>query len=261
MRIALHGATGRMGQAIVRLVHEKRDDQIVGAIAAPDAIEQGRDVGEVAGIGHIGVAVTHDHAVGLLGADVIIDFSHAGAMPLLIRSVKRARVALVSGTTGIAAADRAALDELAETVPVLWAANMSPGVEAVAQMARLAAATLGEEYDIEIVETHHRQKVDAPSGTALRLAEAVCEARPDLTMKHGREGRPGPRGKNELAVMALRGGDVIGDHTVHLLGLGERIEITHRATQRDVFARGALRAARWLIGRKPGRYTLRDLLA
>jgi 4-hydroxy-tetrahydrodipicolinate reductase len=127
-------------------------------------------------------------------------------------------------------------------------------------MARMAAATLGEEYDIEIVETHHRQKVDAPSGTALRLAEAVREARPDLTLTHGREGRPGARGKNELAVMALRGGDVIGDHTVYLLGLGERIEITHRATQRDVFARGALRAARWLMGQKPGRYALRHLL-
>jgi 4-hydroxy-tetrahydrodipicolinate reductase len=249
-----------MGQAIARLVHEKREDQIVGAIAATDAIEQGRDVGEVAGNGHIGVAVTHDLAVGLLGADVVIDFSHASAIPMLARTMKRAHVALVSGTTGIAAADRAALDELAETVPVLWAANMSPGVEAVAQMARMAAATLGEEYDIEIVETHHRQKVDAPSGTALRLAEAVREARPDLTLTHGREGRPGARGKNELAVMALRGGDVIGDHTVYLLGLGERIEITHRATQRDVFARGALRAARWLMGQKPGRYALRHLL-
>jgi 4-hydroxy-tetrahydrodipicolinate reductase len=249
-----------MGQAIVRLVQEKHEDQIVGAIAAPEALEQGRDVGEVAGIGHIGVAVTHDHAVGMLGADVVIDFSNAAAVQPLVRSIKRARVALVSGTTGIAAADRAALDELADTVPVLWAANMSPGVEAVAQMARLAAATLGEEYDIEIVETHHRQKVDAPSGTALRLAEAVREARPDLALKHGREGRPGPRGPNELAVMALRGGDVIGDHTVHLLGLGERIEITHRATQRDVFARGALRAARWLIGKKPARYALSDLL-
>jgi 4-hydroxy-tetrahydrodipicolinate reductase len=249
-----------MGQAIVRLLHEKREDQIVGAIAAPDAIELGRDVGEVCGIGHIGVAVTHDHAVGLLGADVVIDFSHAGAMSALTRSIKRARVALVSGTTGISASDRAALDEVAQTVPVLWAANMSPGVEVLAQLARMAAAALGADYDVEIVETHHRHKVDSPSGTALRLAEAVREARPDLVLKHGREGRPGPRGERELAVMALRGGDVIGDHTVHLLGLGERIEITHRATERDVFARGALRAARWILGKKPGRYTVADLL-
>jgi 4-hydroxy-tetrahydrodipicolinate reductase len=249
-----------MGQAIVRLAHEKHEDQIVGAIAPPDAIEQGRDIGEVSGVGHLGVAVTHDHAVGLLGADVVIDFSHAAAVPALARAIKRARVALVSGTTGIGAADRAALDDLAETVPVLWSANMSPGVEVVAELARLAAAALGDEYDVEIVETHHRHKVDAPSGTALRLAEAVREARADLVAKHGREGRPGPRANNEIGLMALRGGDVIGDHTVHLLGLGERIEITHRATQRDVFARGALRAAHWLFGKKPGRYTLRDLL-
>jgi 4-hydroxy-tetrahydrodipicolinate reductase len=127
-------------------------------------------------------------------------------------------------------------------------------------MARTAAAALGEDYDIEIVETHHRHKVDAPSGTALRLAEAVREARPDLVLRHGREGAAGPRNKNELLVAALRGGDVIGDHTIYLMGPSERIEITHRATQRDLFARGALRAASWIIGKKPGRYSLRDLL-
>jgi 4-hydroxy-tetrahydrodipicolinate reductase len=128
-------------------------------------------------------------------------------------------------------------------------------------MAKMAATALGDGYDVEIVETHHRHKVDAPSGTALRLAQAVREARPELVVRHGREGRPGPRGKNELAVMALRGGDIVGDHTVHLFGPGECIEITHRATQRDIFARGALRAARWLVGKKPGHYTMGDLLA
>jgi 4-hydroxy-tetrahydrodipicolinate reductase len=261
VRVALHGATGRMGQTLVRLLHEAREDQIVGAIAASEAVEQGRDVGEIAGIGHIGVTITHDHAVALLGADVVIDFSTAPAISLLTRAVKRAHVALVTGTTGLADADVAMLEDTALSVPVLWAPNMSPGLEAVAQMARMAAAALGSDYDVEIVETHHRDKVDAPSGTALRLAAAVREARPDLSLCHGREGRPGPRAKNELAVMALRGGDVIGDHTVYLLGPGERIEITHRATQRDVFARGALRAARWLTGKKAGRYSMRDLLA
>jgi len=262
MRIALHGATGRMGKEIVRLVHENRERgyQIVGAIAAPDAPEQGADVGEIAGIGHLGVSVTADHAVGLLGADVAIDFSGAGAVTALARAVKRAKVALVSGTTGLDASGTAAINEVSEVAPVLWAANMSLGLEAVAQMARSAIAALGDEYDIEIVETHHRHKVDAPSGTALRLAEAVREARPDLVLRHGREGSAGPRKKSELAVVAIRGGDVIGDHTIYLMGPSERIEITHRATQRDLFARGALRAARWLIGKKPGRYSLRDLL-
>lgn len=262
MRIALHGATGRMGKEIVRLVHENRErgDQIVGAIAAADAPEQGSDIGEIAGIGHLGVSVTADHAVGLLGADVAIDFSGAGAITTLARAVKRAKVALVSGTTGLDASGAAALSELSEVAPVLWAANMSLGIEAVAQMARTAIAALGDDYDIEIVETHHRHKVDSPSGTALRLAEAIREARPDLVLRHGREGAAGPRKKSELAVIALRGGDVIGDHTIHLMGPSERIEITHRATQRDLFSRGALRAARWLIGKKPGRYSLRDLL-
>jgi 4-hydroxy-tetrahydrodipicolinate reductase len=262
MRIALHGATGRMGKEIVRLVHENRErgDQIVGAIAARDAPEQGSDLGEIAGIGHLGVSVTADHAVGLLGADVAIDFSAAGAVIALTRAVRRAKVALVSGTTGLDSAGAAALGDASEVAPVLWAANMSLGIEAVAQMARAAIAALGDDYDIEILETHHRHKVDAPSGTALRLAEAVREARPDLVLRYGREGAAGPRKKSELAVVALRGGDVIGDHTIYLMGPSERIEITHRATQRDLFARGALRAARWLIGKKPGRYSLRDLL-
>jgi 4-hydroxy-tetrahydrodipicolinate reductase len=251
-----------MGKEIVRLVHEDRErsHQIVGAIAAPDAPEQGSDVGEVAGVGHLGVSVTADHAVGLLGADVAIDFSGAAAIGALARAVKRAKVALVSGTTGLDAAGTTALNEAAEIVPVLWTPNMSLGIEVLAKMARTAIASLGDDYDIEIVETHHRDKVDAPSGTALRLAEAAREARPELVARHGREGAAGPRKKNELAVMALRGGDVIGDHTIYLMGPSERIEITHRATQRDLFARGALRAARWIIGKKPGRYALRDLL-
>jgi 4-hydroxy-tetrahydrodipicolinate reductase len=260
MRIALHGATGRMGQAIVRLVQEKRIDQIVGAIAAPGAAEQGVDIGEVAGVGHLGVAVTADHAVGLLGADVVIDFSTASAIPTLARAVKRARVALVSGTTGIDSSGDAFLSEAAEVVPVLCAPNMSFGIELVAQMARMAAAALGEDYDIEIVEMHHRHKIDAPSGTALRLAEALRETRPGLAVETGRSGNVGPRKSQEVAVLAVRGGDVIGDHTVYLLGPSERIEITHRATQRDLFARGALRAARFVPGKKPGRYTLKDML-
>src|SRR5262249_21132909 len=155
----------------------ERGDQIVGAIAAADAPEQGSDVGEVAGVGHLGVSVTSDHAVGLLGADIAIDFSAASAMASLARAVKRAKVALVSGTTGIDAWGAAALGEAADAVPVLWAPNMSLGLEVVAQVVRTAVAALGDEYDVEILETHHRHKVDAPSGTALRLAEAVREAR------------------------------------------------------------------------------------
>jgi 4-hydroxy-tetrahydrodipicolinate reductase len=260
VRIALHGATGRMGRAVARLVHQRRDDQIVGAMAAPDVPELGRDLGEIAGLGAIGVVVTADQASALLGADVVIDFSSAQAVPQLCRAVKRARVALVSGTTGLDEDGQRALREAAEIVPLLWAPNMSLGVELLARLAEMAAHALGEDYDVEIVETHHRLKADAPSGTALRLAEAVQKSRPDLSLRHGRQGVIGPRMKNELGMHSLRGGDVIGDHTIHLMGPSERIELTHRATERDLFARGALRAAHWLIGKKPGRYALGDLL-
>jgi 4-hydroxy-tetrahydrodipicolinate reductase len=248
-----------MGRALLRVIQERREDQIVGALAAPDVPEQGRDVGEVAGIGHVGVAVTADLAVGLLGADVAIDFSAAPAVERLCRAVKRAKVALVSGTTAIDEAGQAALADAASVVPVLWSPNMSLGVELLARLSRMAAVAFGDDYDIEIVETHHQKKADAPSGTALRLAESVREARPDLSAKHGRQGIVGARKRNELGILSLRGGDIIGDHSVHFFGPGERLELTHRATDRDLFARGALRAARWLVGKKPGRYALGDL--
>jgi 4-hydroxy-tetrahydrodipicolinate reductase len=260
VRIALHGATGRMGQAIVRLVKESGSDQIVGAIAHAEAPEQGRDVGELASVGPIGVEVSADVGAALLGAEVVIDFSNARAVPSLARAAARAKVALVVGTTGVDATGAGAIEQAAREVPVLWAPNMSLGIEVLAEMARMAVKALGADYDVEIVETHHRHKVDAPSGTALRLADAVREARGDLSNRYGREGNAGPRPDGEMAVLALRGGDVIGDHTIHLLGPGERFEITHRATHRDIFARGALRAARWLVGRAPGRYTVRDML-
>jgi len=248
-----------MGRALLRVVHERREDQIVGAVAAPDVPEQGLDAGEMAGIGHLGVAITSDIAVGLLGADVVIDFSAASAVPVLCRAVKRARVALVSGTTGIGETGDAALNDAAQSVPVLWSPNMSLGVELLARLAEQAVRALGDDFDVEIVETHHRQKADAPSGTALRLAEAVKKARDDLSTKHGRQGMIGARKKSELGMHSLRGGDVVGDHSIHLLGTSERIELTHRASERDLFARGALRAARWLAGKKPGRYALGDL--
>jgi 4-hydroxy-tetrahydrodipicolinate reductase len=258
VRVAVHGATGRMGQAVLRLAKEA-GDVVVGAIAASDAPELGRDAGEVAGIGNLGVAVGADPGSGVLGADVVIDFSTARALSSIVRAATRARIPLVSGTTGLGPAEQSLLDDAAKTIPLLWAPNMSLGVEILAALARTAAARLGGGFDIEIVETHHSAKVDAPSGTALRLAAAVREGRPELVMHHAREGNVGPRKGDELAVVALRGGDIIGDHTIHLLGPGERIELTHRATNRDLFAHGALRAARWIIGRAKGRYALSAL--
>ena len=259
MKIAIHGASGRMGQCIVRLAAGE-GASIVGAIEAPGSPALGRDVGELAGAGNVGVEITSDTAAGLLGADVVIDFSRADALPSLLQHATRARVAIVSGTTQLGPTSERLLDEAAKVVPVLWAPNMSVGVQVLAEIVTLAVQKLGLGFDVEIVEAHHRAKVDAPSGTAQRLRAAVEAARSDLVPVYGREGNPGPRAASEVAVLAVRGGDVIGDHTVHLLGQGERIELTHRARTDRGSSRGALRAASFVVGRPPGRYALADVL-
>jgi 4-hydroxy-tetrahydrodipicolinate reductase len=260
-----------MGQSVARLAAAE-GIRVVGAVVSRGSALVGRDVGEVAGAGNLGVAMSHDTAAGLLGAEVVIDFSRADALPRLLQLSARAGVAVVSGTTRLDAACERQLEEAARQVPVLWAPNMSIGVHVLAELAAEAARRLGPSFDVEIVETHHRAKVDAPSGTAVRLADAVREGRAGLnvgqgsapaaplTAVSGREGNEGPRREAEIGIFAVRGGDVIGDHTVHLLGNGERIELTHRATSRDLFARGALRAAQHLRGKPPGRYTMADVL-
>jgi 4-hydroxy-tetrahydrodipicolinate reductase len=225
-----------MGRAVVRLAHAE-GVEIVCAVGSTDI---GRDVGELAGVGAFGTCVVDGlAAIEHARADVVVDFSAPGATLALAPIAAAAGSALVSGTTGLGDDARAALDRAASQVPVLWEPNMSLGVHVLTELVSRAASALAD-WDAEIVETHHRAKVDAPSGTALRLAEAL--------------------GRANVGVHALRGGDVVGDHTVHLLGGGERLELTHRATNRDVFAHGALRAARWLVGRPPGRYALRDVL-
>lgn len=259
LRIAVHGAGGRMGLCVTRLAAVERI-QVVGAIVSRGSPLIGRDAGEVAGAGNLGVAMSDDTAAGLLGADVVVDFSRAEALPRLLQLASRAGVAVVSGTTRLDAAGERLLDEAARQVPVLWAPNTSVGIHVLAELAAQAARKLGPGFDVEIVETHHRAKVDAPSGTATRLADAIREARAGLEPVYGREGNVGPRREGEIGVFAVRGGDVIGDHTVHLLGPGERIELTHRATGRELFARGALRAAQHLRGKPAGRYSMADVI-
>ncbi|HEX3597807.1 MAG TPA: 4-hydroxy-tetrahydrodipicolinate reductase [Polyangiaceae bacterium] len=260
MKLALHGASGRMGRAIAAFAHAAGDIQIVGAAAAPGDPNQGRDLGELAGIGSLGVAITADVASSLLGAEVVIDFSIAPAVKPLVALAVRSGVALVSGTTNIDEGTRAALTRAAETIPVLWAPNMSLGVQVLAELVEQALRRLGPGFDAEIVEIHHRRKVDSPSGTAKRLADAVRKVRADSVELHGRDGDVGARSDREIAVYGVRGGDVIGDHTVFLLGSGERIELTHRASSRELFAHGALRSARFLAGKKPGTYSIADVL-
>lgn len=239
IRVAVAGALGRMGREVVRLAEEAPDLSLSGTWDARGGTE-------------LGAALT--------GADVVIDFtSPDGTLAVAAAAADRA-VPVVSGTTGLPAEARAALAKIAARIPVLHAANMSAGVAVLADLVTEAVRRLGDDFDVEIVEMHHRHKVDAPSGTALRLADAVSAARPGIEKVHGRSGAAGPRRPGEVAILALRGGDVVGDHTVVLAGPGERIELTHRASSRETFAQGALRAARWIVGRSPGLYGMADVL-
>lgn len=260
MKLAVFGATGRMGLAVTRMARQADDIELVGAICASSDPRLGRDIGELAGVGHAGVETSADIGAGLLGAEVVIDFSTASAVTPLLAAAEKQGVAVVSGTTNLGEAERAALEKAAARVPVLWAPNMSRGVQVLAEVVELAVKRLGLDFDVEIVEMHHRRKVDAPSGTAKRLARAVEQGRSGLREVYGRQGEVGARSADEMAVVGLRGGDVVGDHTVHLLGPGERLELTHRATHRDVFAMGAIAAARFVLERPACLYEIADML-
>jgi 4-hydroxy-tetrahydrodipicolinate reductase len=249
-RLAISGATGRMGRAVARLAAEHHFT-VVGALAAPGD----------AGIVIEGMKVVADPVEAIENAEVVIDFSHAGAVVPLVRACRARAIPLVSGTTNLADDAKLAIEDLAKVAPVLWAPNMSVGVQLLAEIVEQAVRRLGVGYDAEVIEIHHGKKVDAPSGTAKRLVDSIRAGMDaDEPLVHGREGEVGARRKGEIGVHAVRGGDVIGDHTVLLLGQGERIELTHKATSRDLFAIGALRAARFLLGRPLGRYTIKDLL-
>lgn len=260
VKLALHGATGRMGRAITRLCLEDPAVVLVGAAAHAADPACGRDIGEVAGAGHAGVAVDGDVRNALLGAEVVIDFSLPAALEAFVAAAVAEGVAIVSGTTGLSERQQETLRRASESVPVLWARNMSFGVQVLAELVEAAVQKLGPSFDVEIVEVHHHRKVDCPSGTALRLADAARVARPELEDVCSRAGQVGAREAKEVGVFGVRGGDVIGDHTVYLMGMGERLELTHRATNRDLFAHGAIRAARWIKGKPAGMYSIADVV-
>lgn len=257
-RLAVVGASGRMGRAVVRLA-PLHGFVVARAVASA---EFGRDAGEVAGCERIGVVLERDvSSLATGGFDVAIDFSAPEATAALADLAAITRAAIVSGTTGLGEGPSSALGRASAHVAVFWEPNMSFGVHVLGEIVRRAAMQLGGTFDVEVTEVHHRKKTDAPSGTAIRLVEAVREGQEaPRQVVFGRYGRPGPRPPGEIAVHAIRGGDVIGDHTVHFLGDGERIEVTHRATDRDLFARGALRAAAFVAGKPAGRYGMRDLV-
>jgi 4-hydroxy-tetrahydrodipicolinate reductase len=268
-RIGVLGATGKMGSAIIRAIAGTEGAMLAAAVERAGHPALGQDAGTIAGGASAGVPIQ----AGLPAnkTDVWIDFSIPSATMAAVRAAADAGVALVIGTTGLSPSDRDELAVAARRIPIVFTPNMSVGVNVLLKLVADAARALGPTYDLEIVETHHRAKRDAPSGTALRLAEALAEATGrDLgaTARFERHGEIGPRSDAEIGIQTLRGGDVVGDHTVYFLGTGERIEITHRATSRDTFAHGAVRAAVWVAarvagpagGRAPGLYDMRDVL-
>jgi 4-hydroxy-tetrahydrodipicolinate reductase len=257
--IAITGAAGRMGQRLVALAKQAGDFDIVGAIERPDHDAQARDAGEVAGIGKIGVPVTYDLKP---TPEVLIDFTVPASMRHWLKTCRDRGIGIVIGTTGLQAIDQATIDQAAADIPVLQAPNMSLGVNLLFKVAAEVAKRLGDDYDIEIVEGHHRFKKDAPSGTAMGLADAILKStgKSRDALSYDRHGDEVTRKRGEVGMHSLRIGDEVGRHTAYFAALGERLELTHVATNRDTFVHGALRAAKWLAGRKPGRYSIADVL-
>jgi 4-hydroxy-tetrahydrodipicolinate reductase len=257
--LAITGAAGRMGTRLVALARADGSFDVVGAIERPDHPMQARDVGELAGVGPIGVPVTYDLKP---TPQVLIDFTAPASTRHWLKTCRDRGIGMVIGTTGLQDQDFSAIDRAATDIPILQAPNMSLGVNVLFKIAGEVAKMLGDDYDKEIVEGHHRFKKDAPSGTALGLAEAILAAT-DKTrdaLKFGRSGDDCVRRRGDIGMHSLRIGDEVGRHTAYFAALGERLELTHVATNRDTFAHGALRAAKWLAGQKPGRYRIADML-
>ena len=262
-KIGVVGAAGRMGRMIINVINETDGCVLAGATEAPGGAALGQDAGVIAGIGETGVLLGDDTAAMFARVDAVIDFTVPAATAAHAALAAAAGCALIAGTTGLEEQHRAALAAAAAQVPVVWAPNMSAGVNLVFAITQQVARALDADFDIEIVEMHHRHKVDAPSGTAIGLGEAAAAGRGvefDAEKILSREGITGARGRGKIGFASLRGGDVVGEHSVIFAGEGERIELTHRATDRAIFARGAVRAARWTAGQAPGLYNMHDVL-
>jgi 4-hydroxy-tetrahydrodipicolinate reductase len=256
--IAITGAAGRMGMRLIALA-KQADLQVVGAVERADHAAQGRDAGEVAGIGAIDVPISVDLKT---TPQVLVDFTAPASTRQWLKACRDRKIAMVIGTTGLQESDHASIDQAARDIPVLQAPNMSLGVNLLFKIAGEVAKTLGDDYDIEILEGHHRFKKDAPSGTAMGLAEAILKAtgKKKDALVFDRHGDEVTRKSGEIGMHALRIGDEVGRHTAYFAALGERLELTHVATNRDTFAHGALRAAKWLAGQTPGRYSIGNIL-
>ncbi|MCC6464678.1 MAG: 4-hydroxy-tetrahydrodipicolinate reductase [Planctomycetes bacterium] len=256
LKLAINGVLGRMGRAIARLAADAGHT----VTAAIDVTQHGQPLAALLGDARQKAVVMPVYPG---GADVLIDFSSPAGFAARVHECMNLRTALVSGTTGLEAAQQQLIPVAAQKIPFLWAPNFSLGVNLLLSLVRQAAKALPEGYDIEIIETHHRRKEDAPSGTAIALLQAACTGRgldPKTAVRHGREGRPGARTPREVGMHAVRGGDVVGDHTVLLAAEGERVELTHKASTRDTFAAGSIKAAEWLAGKPAGAYGMAQVL-
>lgn len=263
LRLVIAGAGGRMGRTLLRAISEVPGFALAGAVDREGAAEIGADTGTLAGLSPSGKKVTTDALPLVAQADAIIDFTTPASTVALAALAAQARIVHVTGTTGLSAADDAKLEAAARHAALIKSGNMSLGLNLLAALVKRAAASLGPEFDIEVLEMHHNRKVDAPSGTALLLGNAAAEGRKialDKNSVRSRDGNTGARKTGDIGFASLRGGTVVGDHTVIFAGPSERIELTHKAEDRMIFARGALAAAKWGKGKKPGIYSMADVL-
>jgi 4-hydroxy-tetrahydrodipicolinate reductase len=263
VRVAVAGAAGKMGSRISVQAFENPDIKLVGAFEKGGHPKIGEDVGDVIGAGRVGVTLSGSIEEAVKDADVVIDFTSVNSTLGSLKSCALAKKAMVIGTTGFSAEQRTEIEAAAKNIPCVMAPNMSVGVNLLFKVLKDVAVVLGEDYDIEIIEAHHRLKKDAPSGTALKLASVIAEAlgrNLDEVAVYERKGMIGERKKKEIGIQTIRAGDIVGEHTVLFGTVGERVEITHKASSRDTFAKGAIRAALWLHGRPPGLYDMMDVL-
>lgn len=262
MNIAIAGASGRMGRMLIEYILDTDGFTLAGALDVPGAMALGQDAGLFLGR-QTGVTITADLEAGLSGVDCLIDFTRPAGTLAHLAVARRMGVKMVIGTTGFDAAGKAALTEAAQDVGIVFASNMSVGVNATFKLLEVAAKLLSTGYDVEIIEAHHRHKVDAPSGTALTMGEVVAKALGrdlDQCAVYAREGHTGERDPQSIGFATVRGGDIVGDHTVMFAGIGERIEISHKSSSRRSYADGAVRAARFLAGKPNGLYDMQDVL-
>jgi len=262
IKIAVCGAAGRMGQRII-VAAKEAGCTVSGALERPGHELIGQDAGVVSGCGLLGVSITDDLNAVVSACDVLIDFTTPKVSLKNIEVCGLKKKSIVIGSTGFTPEERELAAELAKDIPVVLAPNMSVGVNVCFKVLKDVAKTLGDDFDVEIVELHHNKKKDSPSGTAVRMGEVVAEALGrdyNKVANYHREGICGERTKEEIGMQTVRGGDIVGEHTVYFIGMGERIEISHRAMTRDMFSRGSVRAAKWVVGKTPGLYDMQDVL-